>query len=245
TVKPGADNTVTTTFSNAGRLPATAVAVALSAPAGWTVTPDTAPIGPAVPTGGSFRTQWTVRPSTATVPGTYTLSATGMFSWAGQHWGTVLGTVTVLIATRVPAGTHYLSDVAWMSASNYWGPVEKDRSNGEQGADDGHTMTIGGVTYAKGLGAHAPGEIDYYTGGGCTTVQTDVGIDDEKTGDGDVTFQIWADDRLVAQARATWQDAPMHLTADVTGAQVVRLVLDPDGSPNNDHSDWAGAQIVC
>src|SRR3989440_17530 len=74
---------------------------------------------------------------------------------------------------------------------------------------------------------------------------TSLGVDDEKTGNGDVVFQIWADDRLVASVGATWQDAPKHLTADVAGANVVRLVVDPNGATTNDHADWAGAQLTC
>ena len=32
-----------------------------------------------------------------------------------------------------PTGTEYLSDLPWTSATNGWGPVERDRSNGETG----------------------------------------------------------------------------------------------------------------
>ena len=51
--------------------------------------------------------------------------------------------------------TRYLSDLTWTSATNGWGPVEKDKSNGEQAAGDGRTITLNTVTFAKGLGAHA------------------------------------------------------------------------------------------
>lgn len=51
--------------------------------------------------------------------------------------------------------TVYLSDLNWVGTPiNGWGPVEKDRSNGERGATDGNVITIEGQTYAKGLGAH-------------------------------------------------------------------------------------------
>jgi len=120
-----------------------------------------------------------------------------------------------------------------------------DRSNGERGAHDGHVITIGGVTYAKGIGAHAPSEIVYYTGAQCATVSSDYGIDDEKSGNGDATWQIWADGTLAAQGSATWRDGPKHLDADVTGARFVRLVTLDNGSTNSDHTDWAAAQIGC
>jgi alpha-galactosidase len=46
-------------------------------------------------------------------------------------------------------GTTPLSELSWTGATNAWGPVERDRSNGEQQAGDGRTLTVGGVTFAK------------------------------------------------------------------------------------------------
>src|SRR5437868_1561364 len=51
--------------------------------------------------------------------------------------------------------TFYLSDLNFaFDPSNGWGPVERDMSNGENAAFDGHKMSIGGLTFDKGLGAH-------------------------------------------------------------------------------------------
>ena len=49
-----------------------------------------------------------------------------------------------------------------------------------------------GVTYTKGLGAHAVRDITYALGGGYTSFLADIGIDDE-TGNGTVVFQVFAD----------------------------------------------------
>jgi alpha-galactosidase len=159
----------------------------------------------------------------------------------------VSSTASFLIAVPPPAGTSYLSDTAWQTAVNGWGPVEKDRSNGEASAGDGNVMTINGVTYAKGLGAHGPSEITYYVGGACTTVTTDVGIDDEKDNSpANATFSIFADATKVADSGPmTSADPAKHLTADLTGAQVLRLVVDNNGNSDSDHADWAGIQITC
>src|SRR4030095_6410355 len=48
----------------------------------------------------------------------------------------------------------YLSDLPMLRAKNGWGPIERDKSNGEQAAGDGRTITLNGSTYAKGLGVH-------------------------------------------------------------------------------------------
>ena len=52
--------------------------------------------------------------------------------------------------------------------TNGWGPVEKDRSNGDAAAGDGATLTSNGITYAKGLGVHAASDVRYALGATCT-----------------------------------------------------------------------------
>src|SRR5262249_43034577 len=53
----------------------------------------------------------------------------------------------------------FVSDLAYKVIANGWGPVEKDRSNGEQAAGDGKLITINGITFPKGLGAHAASDV--------------------------------------------------------------------------------------
>jgi alpha-galactosidase len=246
-VKPGQPVRANTALANRGRAPVTGAAVTLAGPANWSVAIDSAPIGGALPTGGSLRTQWTVTPPPGTATGTYQFTATAVYGWAGGTWQTITSTVSFLIAAPPAAGTHDVSDLTWLSAVNGWGPVEKNTSNGETAAGDGHTITINGATYAKGLGTNAPSEIDYYLAGACQTIATDVGIDDEKDNSpADATFQIYADGTKVADSGAmTSADPAKHLTASVAGAAVLRLVVDDDGSSNSDHADWAGPQLTC
>ena len=63
-------------------------------------------------------------------------------------------------SSRTRAGTEEpgrvdLGDLPWSEATSGWGPVEKDRSNGEQGPGDGQTIRLNGRRHAKGLGVHA------------------------------------------------------------------------------------------
>jgi alpha-galactosidase len=78
--------------------------------------------------------------------------------------------LTVSVVVAPPSGVSYLGDLPWLSTTNGFGPVERNTSNGESAAGDGHPITLGGVVYAKGLGAHAPSAIEYYTGERCRTV---------------------------------------------------------------------------
>jgi alpha-galactosidase len=146
-----------------------------------------------------------------------------------------------------PSGVSYLSDLPWLSATNGYGPVERDTSNGESAAGDGHPLTIGGVVYAKGLGAHAASDIAYYTGGACETVTAEVGVDDEKGSKGTVAFEITADGTTVASTGVlTNAAAAQPLTAKVTGARVVHLVVTDGGDGiDSDHADWADAKLSC
>jgi alpha-galactosidase len=249
-VKPGAANTVTTTFTNTGRVPAENVSVDLQAPAGWSVRAATARAASSVPSGDSFSTTWTVTPPADTAPGSYRLTAAAQFQWndgTQLNPGTTSGSADVLVPNAPPSGSSYVSDVAWTSATNGWGPPERDRSNGEQGATDGHVITINGVTYAKGVGVHAASEIDIYLGGQCSSFTSDVGIDDEVGDRGQVDFQVYADGTKVADSglvRGT--DAAKSLTADLSGASFLRMVVTDGGDGiNYDHSDWAAAAISC
>ncbi|WP_330270587.1 NPCBM/NEW2 domain-containing protein [Lentzea sp. NBC_00516] len=147
-----------------------------------------------------------------------------------------------------PAGTTDLSAFEASSSANGWGPVEIDRSVGNQAAGDGRTITINGVVHQKGFGAHAAGTIDFYLGRKCSTLSVDVGIDDEvAAGKGSVIFQVFADDVKVADSgRLTGTDAAKKLTASLTDAENLRLVLTDAGDGiNSDHGDWATPRITC
>ncbi|WTG86686.1 NPCBM/NEW2 domain-containing protein [Kitasatospora sp. NBC_01560] len=174
-------------------------------------------------------------------------TSTGTISATVPGHGTAMFRVTPSSPVSPPNGVSYLSDLPFASVSNFWGPVERDMSNGDHGAADGPAITLRGAGYAKGLGAHAPSEIAFHLGGTCRNLVTDVGIDDDSYGNGSVVFRVYKDDTLVADSGPlTGKDAAKHLTADLTGAGTVRLVATDAGDGTSyDHADWAGARIAC
>ena len=89
-----------------------------------------------------------------------------------------------------PASTTYLSDVAWTSASNGWGPVEKDMSNGEKAGGDGRPLTLEGTAFQKGIGTHGFSEVRFDVA--CDTFKASVGLDDEVGANGSAVFQLYA-----------------------------------------------------
>jgi alpha-galactosidase len=151
--------------------------------------------------------------------------------------------------SSVATNTKFLSDLTWTSMTNGWGPAEKDMSNGEQAAGDGHPISIRGKTYAKGLGVHALSNIVYNltTAGSCTSFNSDVGIDDEVNGAGSVVFQVLLDGvKAFDSGVVTGTSAVKTATVNVTGKSQLTLVVNDDGDGlTADHSDWAGAQLTC
>jgi alpha-galactosidase len=246
--KPGSASAATTTLTNTGRMPITDARLTLSAPAGWSVSATSATTRSQLGTDGSFGAQWSVTPPAGTAPGSYTLTATARYAWDdGTQSDSATGALQVLVPNAPPGADAFVSDLQWTSSFNGWGPAERDRSNGETGSADGHTITIGGQTYAKGVGAHSPGEIDVYVGGRCSAFTSDVGLDDEVGDRGSVDFQVFADGAKVADSGVVrGADAAKPLTAALPAPEFVRLVVADGGDGNSyDHADWAIARLTC
>ncbi|MFE7958142.1 NPCBM/NEW2 domain-containing protein [Streptomyces sp. NPDC057413] len=246
-VEAGKPVTVTSTVTDLGRTPARDVSVTLTGPAGWTVRPASPTTTASLPTGRSLRTDWTLTAPAGTPTGSYGLTLTTSYrSPTGVRAANSL-TVTASVVVPPPAGVSFLGDLPWLSADSGWGPVERNTSNGESAAGDGRPITLGGVVYGKGLGVHAPSTVAYYTGRSCETVSADVGVDDEKGANGTVAFEVRADGRTVASTGVLTNAMPaQHLTADVSGAQVVELVVTDGGDGvDSDHADWADARLTC
>ena len=130
--------------------------------------------------------------------------------------------------------------------ANGWGPVEKDRSNGEQAAGDGLPLTLAGVVYPKGLGTHAASDIRY-TMSGCTTFTAKVGLDDEVANNGSVVFQVFADGTKVYDSGVLTGASPTAtVNANVTGKTALQLLVTNGGDNiDYDHADWADAKLTC
>jgi len=145
-----------------------------------------------------------------------------------------------------PPTAVYLSDLTPTAVSNGWGPYERDRSNGEQGAADGRPITIRGTVYAKGLGVHAPSSLAYALGGAYSRFQAFIGIDDEVPSTlGSVVFRVEADGATIYTSPILTRASDVQfIDLSVAGIQSLRLVVDPNGSDGGDHADWADAKLL-
>lgn len=151
------------------------------------------------------------------------------------------------------AGNNPLSEQPWTAASSGWGPVERDRSNGDKAAGDGRTLTVAGQTYPRGLGLHANSSLTFALGGQCSTFTASVGVDDEVGSRGSVVFQVWngpasssTASKLYDSGTLRGSDGAKNVNLDVSGVQDLRLVVTDNGDGvSYDHADWLSPVVAC
>jgi len=147
---------------------------------------------------------------------------------------------------ELPRGTQFLSDLPWSYAVNGWGPVERDQELGGEGAEDGAALTLGGVTYDKGLGTNSPSLVRYRLGGACSQFEAVIGIDDLTGDNGSAVFQVWADgEKLFDSGVFTGSSSPRTISVDISGRHEMRLVVGEVEDFGLDHGNWADARVVC
>jgi glucose/arabinose dehydrogenase len=208
-----------------------------------------APIGASLAYDSTARTA-TLDPSAALVAGTtYTATVKGGSSGVKDVAGNTLAADVSWTFTTAAAGTttRYLSDLTWTAMTNGWGPVERDRSNGESGTGDGRTLTLNGATFAKGLGAHAASDLRYTVPAGCSRLLASVGVDDEVGSNGSVVFQVFVGTtKLYDSGVMSGATAAGSVDVAVSAGTEVRLVITDGGNGiEYDHGDWADARFNC
>jgi glucose/arabinose dehydrogenase len=241
------NTTVTATFSEAMNASTINAATFTLVPQG-----STTPIAATVTYAATTRVA-TLAPSAALQAGTtYTATVRGGASGVKDAANNPLASdstwsFTTTTTTPPPGTTSYLSDLAYQAISNGWGPVEKDRSNGEDAANDGAIITLAGVQYPKGLGVHAASEVRYNMGGTCSTFTAATGIDDEVIAGGSVIFQVWADGVKLDESPIMRRgSATRAVSVSVAGRSQLSLIVTDAGDGNGaDHADWADAKLTC
>lgn len=162
-------------------------------------------------------------------------AAVGLFlvGAAGQDSGERLS------AAQAPAGAIWVDSLDLGKVSQEWGRPRAGRS-----VDNG-PLRLGGRTYAHGIGSHAHSEMLIDLANAATRFESMVGVDDEKTGQGSVTFEVWVDGKRVAATPAMRGGQPPRLlTANLVAARRLSLIItDADDGIDSDHGDWAGAVL--
>jgi len=107
----------------------------------------------------------------------------------------------------------------------------------------GGPLRLGNRTYERGIGTLAYTRIEYVLGGQWSTFFARCGIDDAAGPEGDATFRILGDGKVLAEIRRRHGEPPQVARVDVSG--VDRLVLEalPGDSYVSDFCDWAEARV--
>src|SRR5262249_1903018 len=92
-----------------------------------------------------------------------------------------------LSAAEAPANALWLDSLDVSKTLQAWGEPRAGQSV------DGNPLKLKGVVYPHGLGTHARSELLVDLKGAVTKFLAMVGVDDEKSGAGSVTFEIWVD----------------------------------------------------
>jgi hypothetical protein len=147
-------------------------------------------------------------------------------------------------------GITYLSNNQPCRSFNSWGPIEMDKSNGENGVGDGKTIKIRGVSYSKGIGVHANSIIVYNLNNNFGRFISSIGIDDDKvdaTEGATVIFKVYKDNILsYTSAILNKNSAVVKVNIDVIGVNELKLEVNDAGDNNfADHADWANARLHC
>ncbi|MFF5922410.1 NPCBM/NEW2 domain-containing protein [Streptomyces flavochromogenes] len=245
---PGQAFTVTAALGNGSSRPWSSAALALRAPAGWTVQAITATTAGQLVPGAAFTAGWQVTPpagAPASTPWTLTAVGTALAPGGSVRYEDA-GFVTT--PPRAPTRDSYLSDLTWIHAVNGRGPVERDASDGVN-AGGGTPIAFGGTTYAKGLGVHAFSDVAFHLGGAGNRFTALVGIDDRsarRSSAGATRATVYGDDRVLFTSPVlTAAGGPLPVDVDVRGVRVLRLeVADADAESSFDRTSWALARVT-
>lgn len=146
-------------------------------------------------------------------------------------------------------GLHYLSDVAWSSATTGYGELMRDYRNLGQSDKNRYPITVGGQVFTKGVGVHATSriELELSAPGDCTQFLSYVGIDDSAgpTGSRFGRFIVKADGDVATTVERKAGEVAGLVDVDISGASHLELIVEEGNDNGNSFADWAEATINC
>ena len=153
----------------------------------------------------------------------------------------------------VPAGEVVLPPPPRGKAKDAWltelKPISQLQDFSEAQLDrsiEGKPLCVCGKTYAHGLGAHAVNHTIYRLDNRYRRFEAEVGVDDEKGGQGSVVFQVLADERKVFDSGVMrGHQPPKKVSVPLDGVEELTLVVTDAGDGIScDHADWLNARLL-
>jgi alpha-galactosidase len=143
-----------------------------------------------------------------------------------------------LTGVRTGAATVWLDDLDVSPAIQDWGEAHKNQSV------DGHGLSIGGQSFAHGLGTHAESILYVNLKNAVQTFSASVGVDGEVSKSAaSVEFFVQGDGKILWQSGVMRADEPAKkFTVNLAGVKTLLLkVGDAGDGISYDHADWADA----
>jgi alpha-galactosidase len=234
--------------TNSGTTDANSVAFEVEAPRGWTVKLVDGNLVPRLGPDDTRSATFRVTAPKNAAAGSYPLTVKTTYTWGEKAAAAVVTTkLGAPLVVPPPDGVMHLSELPLVASSNAAGPVERDKANGEAPENDGSLITLAKIPYTRGLGTRAPSELEYYLGKRCSSLTTEVGIDDSVPSAGAASFKLIADDKVIAQSGVVRPGEPAkRLEANLKGVTWLKLVT---GIADLAHpvapTDWARPLLTC
>jgi alpha-galactosidase len=152
-----------------------------------------------------------------------------------------IGLVMMLMLTgaKASAATVWLDDLDVSLTTQDWGDPHKNKSV------DGHDLSIGGQTFAHGLGTHAISALFVDLKNSVQTFSASVGVDGEITNPvASIEFTVLGDGKILWESGVMKAgDAARKFTVNLNGMRTLLLKVDSDNGVSYDHADWADAKF--
>lgn len=145
------------------------------------------------------------------------------------------------LAQATPAGAVFLSDIPWQSARAGWSPNQDGLPRRDRSIE-GQAIRVGNRRHAKGLGTHAPSEIEYTLDGKYARFQA---IASPGEPGGSVVFQVFGDDNKLFDSGVMRFGQSQHIDVPLSGVRRLRLVVTDAGDGYyHDCANWASACLL-
>ena len=151
-----------------------------------------------------------------------------------------------LPVTGAPNSSVFLSDLNLNFTTNGLGPIEKDKNNGGEAANDGGPLQLNGTKFAKGLGVYPTSDVRLCLRRNYSRFIAEIGIDDAVAPKGAATFQVIADGLVIYDSgMMTNSSSTQSINVSILGKNELQLLVTAvDTQPPPHFADWANARLI-
>jgi alpha-galactosidase len=168
--------------------------------------------------------------------------------WGSLRYAWLLLAFPVMAGASSGAPREMSPSVVWLDSLDLSRMTQRRGAPQANKALGGTPLTMEGTVHARGIGTRSISEFVLDLKGQAERFHAIVGFDDsawQGKPDGTVRYEIWGDDRLLADTGVMKLGAaPRPIDVDLRGIRILTLLLDDGGDTSNgDIANWADARI--